>query len=319
MFERYSEQARQTIFFAVFEARSLGSPVIETEHLLLGVVRADLELVRRLAAESIDEETFRGPVLAESPTPETFPATRDFQLTNQCKRILAYAEEEAARLDDRHIRTGHLLLGLMREKDSKAEKMLRQTGADLKTMRTRMAQEAKTVEPIPGRSRVVAREEAPDLPPASDPAQEERDIDLGSYSEKARRVIFFGRFEASHFGRGTIDPEHLLLGMLRESRPVLDELMGSGVPWAEARTRIEEKLGRAHPLISTSVDMPLSEASKRVLSSTAEECNGLGGPPVGVGHLLLGLLREEGSFAAQLLRDCGADPEEIRTKLKSAR
>jgi len=39
MFERYTEHARRTIFFARYEASSLGSEVIETEHLLLGIVR----------------------------------------------------------------------------------------------------------------------------------------------------------------------------------------------------------------------------------------------------------------------------------------
>jgi ATP-dependent Clp protease ATP-binding subunit ClpC len=48
MFERYTEKARRTIFFARYEASHFGSPYIETEHLLLGLLRENHELVRLL-------------------------------------------------------------------------------------------------------------------------------------------------------------------------------------------------------------------------------------------------------------------------------
>ncbi len=48
MFERYTEKARRVVFFARFEASQYGSPYIETEHLLLGLLREDQSLVKRL-------------------------------------------------------------------------------------------------------------------------------------------------------------------------------------------------------------------------------------------------------------------------------
>ena len=48
MFERYTEKARRVIFFARYEASQFGSPCIETEHLLLGLLREDKALVRSL-------------------------------------------------------------------------------------------------------------------------------------------------------------------------------------------------------------------------------------------------------------------------------
>ena len=48
MFERYTEKARRTIFFGRFEASAFGSPYIETEHLLLGLLREDKALAHRL-------------------------------------------------------------------------------------------------------------------------------------------------------------------------------------------------------------------------------------------------------------------------------
>ena len=50
MFERYTEKARRVIFFARYEASQFGSPYIETEHLLLGLLREDKALTNRFLA-----------------------------------------------------------------------------------------------------------------------------------------------------------------------------------------------------------------------------------------------------------------------------
>ena len=49
MFERYTEKSRRVIFFARYEASQYGSPYIETEHLLLGLLRESPDLTRQLA------------------------------------------------------------------------------------------------------------------------------------------------------------------------------------------------------------------------------------------------------------------------------
>ncbi|HXR39101.1 MAG TPA: Clp protease N-terminal domain-containing protein [Terracidiphilus sp.] len=61
--------------------------------------------------------------------------------------------------------------------------------------------------------------------------------------------------------------------------------------------------------------MPLSSECKRALAYGAEEAERLGNPRIGVEHLLLGLLREEGCFATRILRDHGADLDRIRQAL----
>jgi ATP-dependent Clp protease ATP-binding subunit ClpC len=136
------------------------------------------------------------------------------------------------------------------------------------------------------------------------------------YTEPARRVIFFARYEASKFGRGSIEPEHLLLGLMREGVKRLPELLDGEPPWTEWFDRLREKLGPADRPISTSVDMPLSEGSKRVLDFAQQECDAIGGGLLDVEHLLLGLLRKEASYPAELLRQRGADAAKIREKLK---
>jgi ATP-dependent Clp protease ATP-binding subunit ClpC len=64
--------------------------------------------------------------------------------------------------------------------------------------------------------------------------------------------------------------------------------------------------------LPTSVDLPLSNESKRVLAYSAEEAERLRDPHIGVEHMLLGLLREQGAFAAKLLANNGLELNAIR-------
>jgi ATP-dependent Clp protease ATP-binding subunit ClpC len=108
------------------------------------------------------------------------------------------------------------------------------------------------------------------------------------YTEKARRVIFFGRYEASRYGSPFIETEHLLLGLLREN-PEITQLFSSGSEESILKQIDANTTAREH--ISTSVDLPLSNECKRVLAYGAEEAES---------HLLLGLLRERGLRLDQL-------------------
>jgi ATP-dependent Clp protease ATP-binding subunit ClpC len=82
------------------------------------------------------------------------------------------------------------------------------------------------------------------------------------FTERARRAIVFARYEASHYGNPVIGTEHLLLGVLREDRGLLSSLPGRFDAVSDIRTEIESGLTRGER-ISTSVEMPLSEESKK--------------------------------------------------------
>src|SRR5438876_8265861 len=135
------------------------------------------------------------------------------------------------------------------------------------------------------------------------------------YTEKARRVIFFARYEASQFGAPAIEPEHLLLGLMREDKT----LTGRFFPRAqvsiesirkeiEGRTLLREK-------ISTSVELPLAPETKRVLHYAHEESDRLQHRHIGTEHLLLGLLREERSMAAEILYERGLRLNAVRDEI----
>ena len=135
------------------------------------------------------------------------------------------------------------------------------------------------------------------------------------YTEKARRVIFFARYEASQFGAPAIEPEHLLLGLMREDKtltarffPRAQVSIESIRKEIEGRTLLREK-------ISTSVELPLAPETKRVLAYAHEESDRLQHRHIGTEHLLLGLLREERSMAAEILYERGLRLNAVRDEI----
>jgi len=134
------------------------------------------------------------------------------------------------------------------------------------------------------------------------------------YTEKARRVIFFARYEASQYGSPYIETEHLLLGLLREDRALAKWFPGESSVEPGIRTEIEGQITQRER-ISTSVEVPLTEECRKVLKLAAEEADRLGHRHVGTEHVLLALFRVERSLAAKLLRKRGLKPEAIREQL----
>lgn len=115
------------------------------------------------------------------------------------------------------------------------------------------------------------------------------------YTEKARRIIFFARYEASQTGSHIIEPEHLLLGLLREANGLFDS--GKIQRMIDQLRQIAHVEGAA---VSTSIDLPLSHSAKRVLAYSTEEAERLSHAHIRPEHLLLALMREPGVAAATL-------------------
>ena len=128
------------------------------------------------------------------------------------------------------------------------------------------------------------------------------------YTEAARRAIFMARYEASQFGAGYIETEHLLLGILRMERELGKRL---GLPFEKVeaiRKQVEERYaGRAKQ--STSVDIPLSKEAKRALHYAKEESKQREQSHIGCEHLLWGVFQEEKSFGGLMMRESGVTAE----------
>ena len=135
------------------------------------------------------------------------------------------------------------------------------------------------------------------------------------YTEKARRVIFFARYEASQLGAQVIEAEHILLGLLREDKQLTQKFFRN--PDTTVMSIRKEIEGRAslRDKVSASVDLPLSQSAKRVLSYAADESERLQHRHIGTEHLLLGILREEKSPAAEILYERGLRLSQAREEL----
>jgi hypothetical protein len=117
------------------------------------------------------------------------------------------------------------------------------------------------------------------------------------YTEKARRAVFFARYEASQLSSPFIGAEHILLDVLRENLHLLGT--GTAVDLESVRSMFAPKMPDSKA--ATSADLPLGAASQRILGYAAEEASRMERHYIGCEHLLLGLLREKGSFAAKFL------------------
>ena len=153
MFERYTEKARRVIFFARYEASQFGSPYIETEHLLLGLLREDKALTNRFLRSHASVESIRKQIEAHTTIREKVSTSVDLPLSNECKRVLAYAAEEAERLGHKHIGTEHLLLGLLREEKCFAAEILQERGLKLAQIRDELARVTQEKAPAQQRQR----------------------------------------------------------------------------------------------------------------------------------------------------------------------
>ena len=137
------------------------------------------------------------------------------------------------------------------------------------------------------------------------------------YTERARRVLFFARYEASQLGSVSIETEHLLLGLIREGKGLTSRIFArSNVVLESVRKEIE---GRTvfREKVSTSVEIPFSAETKRALQFAAEEADRLVHTYIGTEHLLLGILREERSLAASVLLEKGMRLASVRDDVVS--
>jgi ATP-dependent Clp protease ATP-binding subunit ClpA len=133
------------------------------------------------------------------------------------------------------------------------------------------------------------------------------------YTESARRVLFFARYEVSQLGE--LETEHLLLGVIRESQGLVARILALAQVSLEDIRRDVEARCVSREKIDTSIEIPFSAETRKVLGSAAEEADRLGHNYIGTEHLLLGLLREESSVAGSILTGRGLRADDVRQTL----
>ena len=132
-----------------------------------------------------------------------------------------------------------------------------------------------------------------------------------SFSDDAQRAIGFARVEAENLQSPTIDPTHLLLGLLHVPADAIQKL----IP-VEAHDSIREEI-KEHvaggAIVSYRDDLPFSSDAGQVLVAAAREARGLRSPQILAEHLLLGILHSD-SLAALILRERGLRLEPLRAQ-----
>lgn len=141
MFERYTDGARLALFDARLEVSRLGSISIETEHLLLGLIRDGEGLPSRIFARShLSLEDIRKDIEGRTVFRERVSTSVEIPFSAEIKRVLQYAGEEADRLQHHYIGAEHLLLGILREERSVAATILMEKGMRLHQVRVEIVQ-----------------------------------------------------------------------------------------------------------------------------------------------------------------------------------
>ena len=349
---RLTADAKKAIEMAVEEAHRLNHPYIGTEHLLLGLTRIPVaenkagQILQHLGVsfETISSMTHEvlSNVKAQSQHPSS-PSDLDLPVfgdlvaspaqhlafNSELLAVLGFAREEAGRFQHNYIGTEHLLLGLVREDEGVAAKVLANLGVELNQVQN-------AVEFIIGRGdRIVLGE-----------------IGL---TPRARKVIELAIDEARRLNHHYIGTEHLLLGLVREGEGigagVLDSL---GITLEKARIQTIQVLSNMPPhtdqppsaswqygyrstsqsqhipyptsnpnpikigntVESLSQNPAFSSELLRVLGSAQKEAEQFQHNYIGTEHLLLGLMHDTEGNATKVLNNLGVELSKVRSAVE---
>jgi ATP-dependent Clp protease ATP-binding subunit ClpA len=225
-------RAKKVIELSVKEARRLGHHYIGTEHLLLGLFREEEGIPARVLEQlGVSLEKARSAVIktltqsgsTPPPAPEPDPSSLERPdltgFSERARKVIALTEEEARRFKHNYIGTEHVLLGLLREGEGTAARVLESLGLELQKVRN-------AVEFIIGRG--------------------ERPVtgELG-FTPRANKVLALARDSARKFGSGTVETEHLLLGLIREGEGIAAGVLESmGISLARVQSQIVKMLAK---------------------------------------------------------------------------
>ncbi len=299
MFERFTERARQVVVLAQEEARHLKHGYIGTEHLLLGLLREEEGLPARvLDSFEITAERVRPQVLQISAPGEAVPSGQ-IPFTPQAKEALERALREALTLGHDYIATQHLLLGLLREDEAVACRVLRELGATPEQVREKV---------------LTGLDAAPDEGPTTRGQRATQQYSSERFAPRARQVIVHAEAEARRLDHHWVGTEHVLLGLLLEGEGVaflvLDAL---GVTIEPVREKVLALVGPGEEVAPGPI--AFTPRTKKVLELALREALSLGQNSIGTETLLLALVREGDGIAARVLLDLGADAETVRNEV----
>jgi len=290
MWQRFTEQARKVVFAAQEEAQRRGDHYVDTEHLLLGLLRGtDTVAVRVITELGVVPAKIQKSLESELPSSGEAHASLDMTLTPRAKRVIDLAYDEARNLNNNYIGTEHLLLGLIREGDGLAGRILAKHSVDLERARR------ETMKLQDQESKEEPRSPTPPL----------------SLREAARPVALYvskpGPEQTLCMLTGQGLRPHLLLTLIADEESKASRIVAKQCPnLAEVDTLVRDLIQDA-----SKAGIPAGKPDRLddlLLMAQSEA----GNAPLTAEHLLLALLRETDEPFGEVLNNAGLSLEESR-------
>ncbi len=305
-FDDFDESGKRVMAVAQDEAIRANHNYIGTEHLLAALVRADPDgpAGRTLARLGVSLDKVRTALEFIIGKGEAPVGPADITLSPRTRKVLELARDEARRLGRPKVGAAEILLGLVREGEGIASGILASLGIQLETMRLALIRELGTGYPssAPGT--------APE--PQGQPPTRGYRGPFDRFNDRAKRALALAQDEAIRFNHNYMGPEHLLLGLVREGEGVAARALDAlGIDMMKIRKGVELAVGRGDATTSPS-EITLSPRTKKLIELAVDESRKLGHSHVGTEHLLLGLIRDDGSMACEILKAQGVTLEKIR-------
>jgi len=220
------------------------------------------------------------------------------RFNDRAKRVLALSQDEAIRFNHNYIGVEHLLLGLIREGEGVAARVLDSLGVDLSKARSavelKMGRGSSTTSPS--------------------------EITL---SPRTKKVIELGIDEARKLGHSHVGTEHLLLGIVREGESIGAEVLKSlGVELEKVRRHVIATLGQQRVANIKGTPMTafdrLDKEASRILTRAYWEAGRKQEPRIGPEHLLLALIADESAWLQSAWKKLDVDLEDLTTRIDGA-
>jgi ATP-dependent Clp protease ATP-binding subunit ClpA len=288
MFERFTDRARKVMALANQEAIRFNNDYIETEHILIGLLKEgsglgatalrNLKVDLKIMQDEVSELMTKGLKMIE---------TSRLPHTKEAKRVIKHALGEARMLSSEYLGTEHLLLGIMRETEGITAQVMKKHNLTYEQVRNEVVNLAGS--------------------------GKERQSPAGKFTDRARTIMSLANREAQRYNHESIDAEHILLGFIKEGSGVgMTVLKNLNVDIVKLRSDVERRMIKSPDEVATGKPA-LSPVARKVMEYAIEWSKTLKRNYVGSEHILLGLMYDvKGNKAAEILKSYGVTEERIR-------
>lgn len=341
MFERFTQEAIKSILLAQEECRRMGHHAVDSEHLFLGIIAEETGLAANfLAMRGLTLSNARQ-LVEQVKRPDTNPLTVELPYTHAAAKVFEYARQEAQSLKQSYVGTEHILLGLILEKKeskhlSELWRVLKHQGL-LDQIYDALILFVRTQSKTPTDTILGLDFEPPQKPQAlpivelfktlgiqmvdvgKEAASEVKKNGKKSHKDSQRpdsifttdaRMILESAWDIAHDrGSTVISTEHLILALDKCANLSPAELAWLTISELDSR----ESMRVPQPDI---IDFStFSKKAQNVLDKSHQESRRLGYEFIGTDHVLLGILGENTSIAAKVMKSLGVTLSRLRKEL----